>query len=136
MKKLEGILGKKNILVAEPDKFTRNVLAMFFKINGYDLTHIDYASDGIEALAAAKNKDYNLILMAASMPGQTGTEVASSLRQMDKYARTPIISMSTGVEPEREGSNAFTDYVQKPFGFGKIEKLAEVIESYLKGEPK
>jgi len=44
----------------------------------------DAACDGFEALAAAKNKHYDLILLDCQLPGMDGFEVARSIREYEE----------------------------------------------------
>jgi two-component system chemotaxis sensor kinase CheA len=50
------------------------------------------------------------------MPGMSGFEFAKACRSNEKWANTPIVALSSHVEPvdfERGRASGFTDYVAK-----------------------
>lgn len=74
------------------------------------------ASDGAEAVKAALEKDFDLILLDWNMPKMSGIEALRALRQAGK--KTPVIMVTTEAEKSRvieaikTGAN---DYLIKPF---------------------
>jgi signal transduction histidine kinase len=89
---------------------------------------VDVAGDGIEAVAAAQENSYDLILMDIQMPRMDGVAAARKIRQLKSPARhTPIIAMTANALPEQVQSfrqAGMDDYVAKPF---KQQDLHEAI---------
>ena len=90
--------------------------------------HVDIACDGIEAIAAAEENPYDLILMDIQMPRMDGVTAARKIRQLNSPARhTPIIAMTANALPEQVRAfrqAGMDDYVAKPF---KQQDLHEAI---------
>jgi two-component system chemotaxis response regulator CheY len=74
------------------------------------------AGDGVEALKAATEQDFDLILLDWNMPKMSGIDMLRALRQAGK--KTPVIMVTTEAEKSRvieaikAGAN---DYLIKPF---------------------
>ncbi len=80
---------------------------------------VEVVADGIEAIAAAEENSYDVILMDIQMPRLDGVTAARKIRQLNGPARhTPIIAMTANALPQqiREFRQAgMDDYVAKPF---------------------
>ncbi len=87
------------------------------------------ASDGMEAVKAATETEFDLILLDWNMPKMSGIETLRSLRQAGK--KTPVIMVTTEAEKSRvieaikTGAN---DYLIKPFS---PDQLAAKVKSVL-----
>jgi CheY-like chemotaxis protein len=62
------------ILVADDDADHREILAWRLETRGYAVV---LAADGVEALATARERRPDLVLMDASMPGSTASRCAA-----------------------------------------------------------
>jgi len=67
----------KTILVIEDDRFIGEMYVRSLKKAGYE---IDWMVDGNDGLIAARNKDYDLILLDVMLPERRGTEILGALR--------------------------------------------------------
>ena len=80
---------------------------------------IDFANDGIEAIAAVKANAYDLILMDIQMPRMDGITAARTIRDLPGPAgQTPIIAMTAHALPEQVRAYwqaGMDDFVGKPF---------------------
>ena len=92
-------------------------------------TDVDQASDGAEAVAAASQNDYGLVLMDWNMPGMLGIDAVRAIRAQGKTM--PIIMVTTEAEKSRiidaikAGAN---NYIIKPFEPGTIvAKIQDVL---------
>jgi len=65
-----------NILVAEDDATTREMISGILKKEGYD---VSTASDGMKALQALKKKNFDLLLLDIWMPKMTGLGLIGTL---------------------------------------------------------
>jgi len=104
-----------NVLLVEDSPVNQMVAtAMLAKTVGA----VDTASNGREALAAVKAKDYDLILMDVAMPEMDGLEATRRIRAMPgPKGRVPIVAISAhALENDRQRCMAagMDDYVTKP----------------------
>ena len=83
--------------------------------SGYE---IGLAADGPAALAAAMEREPDLLILDLNMPGLSGYDVCRAMKQNPGTARVPILMLTaqTGVERKVEGFEAGADdYLLKPF---------------------
>lgn len=76
------------------------------------------AASGEEALTLASQEKPDLILLDVMMPGMTGPDVLTRLRQLPETAQTPVIFMTAKVQKaEVEGYRALgaAGVISKPF---------------------
>ena len=119
----------KAILLVE-DNTTNQIVAMsYLEKLGY---RADLAASGQEAIARAKTKPYDLILMDISMPGMDGLEATRRIRAMNGWASVvPVIALTAHVLPEdRERCIAagMNDFLSKPID---RDALATMMERWL-----
>jgi len=67
----------KTILCIEDDRFIGEMYVRSLKNAGYD---VDWMVDGNDGLVAARNKDYDLILLDIMLPERRGSEILAALR--------------------------------------------------------
>lgn len=94
-----------------------------------DITEVDQASDGQEAVNATMAAEYNLVLMDWNMPNMLGIDAVRAIRAAGKTM--PIIMVTTEAEKSRvvealkAGAN---NYIIKPFEPATIvSKIQEVL---------
>ncbi len=94
-----------------------------------NITDVDQASDGQEAVKAAEAADYDLVLMDWNMPNMLGIDAVKAIRANGK--KMPIIMVTTEAEKSRvvDALKAgATNYVIKPFEPATIvSKIQEVL---------
>jgi len=81
-----------------------------------NITEVDQASDGQEAVEAVDKTQYDLILMDWNMPNMTGIEFVKSLRSSGN--NTPIVMITTegsDAKMEEAKSCGANGYLTKPF---------------------
>ena len=87
----------------------------------YERCDVEIAEDGPTGLAAARLKDWDLIILDVMLPGLDGFEVCRRLRESGNA--TPIIMLTARKDiPDRiQGLNlGADDYVTKPFSFEEL----------------
>jgi chemotaxis protein histidine kinase CheA/CheY-like chemotaxis protein len=83
---------RKSILVVDDSRPTRDIERDILEAEGYK---VDVAADGSEALAAAKNAQYDLICTDIVMPNMDGFMLAENIRKNDHLKNIPIIAISS-----------------------------------------
>ena len=123
---------KPRILVAEDEPDIRELVSVALQFGGFE---VEAAADGIEALALADAKTFDLIILDVRMPRMTGFEACRELKQREATSKIPIIFLSAkGQEAEvQAGLEAGADeYIVKPFA---PDDLAERVRSTLENGP-
>ncbi|MDR2964823.1 MAG: response regulator [Treponema sp.] len=83
---------RKNILVADDSLPTREIMRDILASEGY---LVDIASDGAEALEAAKAKKYDLICTDINMPVMDGFMLTENIKKNEDLSHIPIIVISS-----------------------------------------
>ncbi len=102
------------ILLAEDDELVASMVKHRLARDGLKVVHF---ANGAEALQAARNQVYSLVLLDVKMPGMNGFDVLQQIRAIDEYNDAPIIMM-TSIGGDADIVKAFKygadDYVVKP----------------------
>jgi two-component system sensor histidine kinase/response regulator len=90
------------------------------------------ANNGVEALKALEQRDFDAVLMDVQMPEMGGFEATAKIRERERPggARIPIIAMTAHAmagDRERCLEAGMDDYISKPIRAGA---LIELIEKY------
>jgi len=115
---------KQKVLLVDDEDLFRRMIAMGFERHGFSVLQAD---NGEEALKIARRELPSLIILDLVMPGLLGFEVCATLRQDERFTRTPIIIMSAksykpDIDKAKElGADA---YVVKPVEIDELIKLA------------
>jgi two-component system sensor histidine kinase/response regulator len=119
---------KKILVVDDEEDMLKLIESRLIKAK-YDVIK---ASDGIEAIAKAKSKKPDLILLDIMLPGMDGGEVEARLKEDEQTKNIPVVFLSALYTKNDEknkcnysGGNVF---VAKPF---EPEKLLEIIRDQI-----
>jgi signal transduction histidine kinase/CheY-like chemotaxis protein len=115
------------ILVVDDNYLNRKVVGSLLKVLGVTA---EYASGAAEAIAMAREKSYDLILMDLIMPEMDGFEAARVILEFDK--NTIIVALSADNMPEtrvRAEQTGMKELLSKPV---TVEDLRRVIARYHK----
>jgi PAS domain S-box-containing protein len=107
-------------LLAEDDEANQVIASGFLSRLGFT---VELAIDGQDALAHARSRAYDCILMDVNMPDMTGIEVTRRLRSIPSTARIPIVAMTANaLIGDRESllAGGMSDYVSKPIDRGAL----------------
>jgi DNA-binding response OmpR family regulator len=90
------------------------------------------ANSGEKAIAEAKQRTPDLILLDRNMPGMTGDEVLRELRANDTLAAVPILLL-TGepMSPDEVRALGATGHVMKPF---ELADLVATIRGHVRAQ--
>jgi len=119
----------RNILLVEDDNVNQIVLSRMLQENGYK---VDIVNNGLEALDAHKNKQYDVILMDIQMPLMDGIEATRRIREKELgIGHTLIIALTAfALQGDRERflQLGMDGYISKPV---KMEDLFYTIENVI-----
>ncbi len=102
------------ILLAEDEPVNQEVSRALLEDVG--LT-VELAEDGEQAVAMARDSDYDLILMDMQMPRMNGIEATRAIRTLPGHRRTPILAITANAfEDDRQTCLAagMNDHIGKP----------------------
>lgn len=105
----------KTIMIVDDSASMRQVVGIALKGAGYEVIE---ACDGKDALSKLTGVKIHLIVCDINMPVMDGITFVKAVKQLDHYKFTPIIMLTTEMEPEKKlaakeaGAKA---WVTKPF---------------------
>jgi len=119
------------ILVVEDDRHLAHAVQRGLRAEGYA---VDVSYDGTEGLWFAEQNPYDALVLDVMLPGLTGTEICTRLRDQRNW--TPIL-MLTARDGHREEAAALDagadDYLAKPFSY--LVLLARLRALARRGKP-
>jgi len=114
---------KINLLMVDDEKDFLDSLAERLGNRDFDVTT---ATEGKEAVKAAKKGNFDLAILDLNLPGMDGMEVLQILKKKHKYLEVVILTgygkIESAVEATKLGAFSF---LEKPFD---LEKLLEVLK--------
>ncbi|THB62468.1 MAG: response regulator [Spirochaetaceae bacterium] len=119
------------ILLVEDNPVNQRVALGLLKLCGYEA---DVAENGVEALEAIENRDYDLVLMDCQMPKMDGYSATIEIREREKrrqLKRVPVIALTAGVlqeDQERCQVSGMDDHLAKPL---RKKSLIDVLTQWL-----
>jgi DNA-binding response OmpR family regulator len=112
------------ILVVDDESNIRNVVKEYAEFEGYEVAE---AEDGMQAIEAVKNNDFDIIVMDVMMPKLDGY---SACKEIKKIKSIPVIMLSARGE-EYDKLFGFEigvdDYVVKPFSPKELMARIKVV---------
>jgi len=117
----------KTILVIEDDRFIGEMYVRALKKEDYD---VDWMVDGNDGLVAARNKDYDLILLDVMLPERRGSEILEALRGKEDLIPNSKVIVLTNFEQDDESRLAMEKGVDAYLIKAEItpKKLLTIIE--------
>ena len=107
------------ILIAEDAEHIRFILKSFLSGKGFELT---FTENGLEALNAFKENDFDLVIMDIDMPVMNGYDATKQIRKFEVESsrpKTPIIALT---------AHAFKEHEEKCFEAGCTIFLAKPVK--------
>ncbi|CAN5699768.1 response regulator transcription factor [soil metagenome] len=106
------------ILIAEDEPRIAAFVEKGLRANGFTTTVVD---DGRDAAAAARDADFDLLILDLGLPGKDGMEVLADLR--GRGERIPVIILTARSELVHTVAGfegGADDYITKPFRFEEL----------------
>jgi two-component system phosphate regulon response regulator PhoB len=113
-------MAKKRIVIVEDEHDMADLVATRLQREGYK---VDVAHDGIEGFDLIRSEPPDLVLLDIMLPGMSGTEIATRLRDDPRTVGVPIIMLTAKSEESdivvglKFGAD---DYVTKPFSMSVL----------------
>ena len=106
------------VLVVEDEVKMASLVRRGLEREGYV---VDVATDGSEALWAAREQEFDAIVLDAMIPEPDGFAVCRALREEGRWAPVLMLTARDGVEDRVRGLDAGADdYLTKPFAFEEL----------------
>jgi two-component system phosphate regulon response regulator PhoB len=128
-------MAKPAILVVEDDVDILRLITYNFKTSGFDVAT---AQDGYEALALARRRVPDLIILDLMLPGLDGLEVCKELKRSEATRKIPVLMLTARAEEVDRivglelGAD---DYVVKPFSPRElILRVRAILKRYIAEE--
>lgn len=116
------------ILIADDDDNISHLIADSLNDEGFETQIV---SDGITAMAAATENDYDLILLDIMMPGADGLEVCRKLRDSVACPILFVTAKGRTIDTVLGLEIGADDYIKKPF---VVEELVAKVKAHLRRE--
>lgn len=104
------------ILVVDDSVQVLALVKSILEAEGYDVTT---AESGEQALDLVSARQFDLVLMDATMPGMSGFDACTEIKRLPHGARTPVVFL-TGMNDRRSYEQALAaggdDFLSKPIG--------------------
>lgn len=97
----------KTVLIVEDDRFIGEMYVRSMKKAGYE---VDWMIDGNDGLIAARNKQYDLILLDVMLPERRGTEILEALRGTEDLIPYSRVLVLTNFEQDEESRVAMESH--------------------------
>ena len=113
------------VLVADDDPEILSLLSLRFNKKGYEVFE---ASNGIEALQAAREHVPDVLVLDVMMPGKNGWEVTREVRSDAALANVAIVMLTAIGERVNEMTSLLygaDEYLDKPFEFADLERKVQ-----------
>lgn len=107
-------MNARKILVADDSMPTSSMLKTELNMLGFE---VRIANNGVEAVKAALEEDFDLIFMDVYMPVMTGLEATRQITErLNAAGRTipPIVAITAGASPNQCKEAGMTGFLEKP----------------------
>ena len=111
-------LSNLNVLVVEDNDINQIVIEALLK--EFNITFINIASDGEQAIAQCEMCAFDIIFMDMQMPVLDGPQATLKIRTMPAFLTTPIIALTANVlgsDKQRCFESGMDDFIGKPINY-------------------
>ena len=110
-----------SVLVVDDDPGVLDVVSFMLRREGYD---VDEETEGKAALAAARDRRYDIVILDVMLPGMSGTDICRELRAESDVPILMLTARDAEVDRVLGLELGADDYVTKPFS--AVELLSRV----------
>ncbi len=123
--------GRHKVLVVEDNALNREIITCLLEDGGHTVTSVTNGQEAVDAVAASKPGDFDVVLMDIQMPVLNGYEATMRIRALEdeRLASIPIIAVTSDAFPEdrkRSFNCGMNEHVPKPVD---IETLNAAMDS-------
>jgi len=116
-------MSKGRILIVDDEKNMREVLEIFLRNEGYN---VSVADSGERAVEAMRHDIFDLVITDMKMPGMSGIDLLKNIKQISPETIVVIITAygttESAVQAMKLGAY---DYIQKPFEMDDIRLVVK-----------
>jgi DNA-binding response OmpR family regulator len=106
-----------SVLVVDDDPGVLDVVAFMLRREGFE---VDEEKDGTAALAAARERGYDIVILDVMLPGMSGTDVCRELRSESDVPILMLTARDAEVDRVLGLELGADDYVTKPFSSAEL----------------
>ena len=106
-----------SILLVDDDPGVLDVVAFMLRREGFE---VDEERDGTAALAAARERSYDIVILDVMLPGISGTEVCRELRGESDVPIVMLTARDAEIDRVLGLELGADDYVTKPFSSAEL----------------
>lgn len=109
-----------NVLVAEDSLLHQRFALRLLEQAGHAVT---LASNGLEALEALRQNDFDLVLMDVEMPAMDGISATQAIRSEEQDGvRIPIVAVTATGDPQACLHAGMDDWLPKPLSISRLNQ--------------
>jgi len=124
--------GGRRILLAEDNKVNQLVARSLLEKRGH---RVRVADNGLEAVDAVREEEFDIVLMDIQMPGLDGVSATDQIRQLPSGTVVPILALTahdTEDERRRCSEVGMNGFLSKPF---QPMELLEAVDRFCTSDP-
>ncbi len=106
-----------SVLVVDDDPGVLDVVSFMLRREGYD---VDEESEGMAALAAARDRRYDIVILDVMLPGMSGTDICRELRAKSDVPILMLTARDAELDRVLGLELGADDYVTKPFSAAEL----------------
>jgi len=106
-----------SILLVDDDPGVLDVVAFMLRREGFEVAE---ERDGTAALAAARERSYDIVILDVMLPGMSGTEVCRALRAESDVPIVMLTARDAEIDRVLGLELGADDYVTKPFSTAEL----------------
>jgi len=111
------VISGSNVLVVDDDPGVLDVVSFMLRREGYD---VDEESEGLAALAAARDRRYDIVILDVMLPGMSGTDICRELRAESDVPILMLTARDAELDRVLGLELGADDYVTKPFSAAEL----------------
>jgi two-component system response regulator RegX3 len=113
-----------SVLVVDDDPGVLDVVSFMLRREGFD---VDEESEGTAALAAARDRRYDIVILDVMLPGMSGTDICRELRAESDVPILMLTARDAELDRVLGLELGADDYVTKPFSLRELSARIRAI---------